>query len=123
MKTGELINKALEGFRTHGWCTKFMKDDQGRMCAVGGVMWAQTGDALWRRDSGAYRMAIHALNRHIPEDFQGKRTIRPLSAGTLDCDFYRVEARVVDYNNSRETFTEIEEWFEKTALNEGITLE
>lgn len=113
--TGNTILAALNLMRTGRWLKNSLSDSMGGYCAVGAVQ--RAGSKIgWLNESYPFP----ALAAHIPEDFDAveefKRT-RPgwgLEIGSRQ--------KCVAYNNSRESFDEIVEWFEKTAYDEGVTL-
>jgi hypothetical protein len=113
MNTGEIITRALEQLRTHGWTRGIRRNSSGQMCALGAL------DALMMKDHRAYThltedrnlsydAAVQVLARHIPSDWV--------------CPYPNPDAfvMVAAYNNSRKDFSEVEEWFEKAAADERV---
>lgn len=96
-KTGDVIMEALNYMREHGWCKNILEDDQGRVCALGALNKVMTDREIYPE--------FGALSTCLPEDFEPD-----------------IITRFVDYNNSRQDFSEIEEWFEKAAANEGYSV-
>ncbi len=109
MLTGEIVNQALTVMRERGWCRGMLEDPDGRVCAAGALSAALGYHPIsaFRYDEG-FMDAVAALERHLPEDFVPQ--------------FVDVGLPMVEYNNSRWDFSEIEEWFEKTAADEGFAI-
>lgn len=109
---GDIIVGAIKEFDTHGWCTGQVLNRQGQMCAVGGVSKAMTGEAnvftTGTLGTPKWNAVMAALASHLPQDYHPD-----------DGDV----TRVITYNNSRTSYQEVRDWFEKAALNEGVTLE
>lgn len=127
-EVGNVIMAALDAMEDgEKWCTGVFEDPAGRMCATGAVNRAL---GLSNADGGGchygdpqWEAAMRALAAHVPTDANpyvisviGDRRVvseRP--------DFLN-QPTVAQYNNSRRSFDDIREWFEKTALDEGVTL-
>lgn len=107
--TGDILMAAVDQFDQHGWCTDTLKNDDGAMCAAGALSQVLMGKMTWDCwSTPEFRAAAVALAAHIPDDFPNIRD--------------NAVARVVDYNNSRTDYSEIREWFIKSAMDEGVTL-
>lgn len=111
MTTGDILAAGLAELREHGWTQGTLLDSKGQMCARGALFKAVTGNAY-----GCYRSvddrakidkAEKALEENIPQSFTPPHG---WDAPNL-----------VAYNNTRTSFTEIEEWFEKAIANEGVS--
>lgn len=119
---GDTVLKAVEEFDEHGWTTGTNVDFKGRMCAVGAVCKALCGSpmgmGLYKTPGklDQFREVAEALAAHVPEDFKVRST------RTRTGYEWRAEQHVVEYNNSRNSYDEIREWFMKTALDEGVSL-
>lgn len=125
--TGDVLIAAVKQFDEHGWCTGSLKNKAGEMCAVGALMEVIGHPADFRQpvrevyglsflelwEDPLYQNALHALRRHIPGDFS--------SGPPWMCDDDD-GCWVVKYNNTRTSYAEIREWFEKAAMDEGVSL-
>lgn len=100
----ELLDAALGEFDKRGWCTGLLEDPQGRVCALGAMNYA-----LWGRSLSDYadkdrfqlrERAQQVLRRHIPTHL------------------YWTD--VIGYNNTRTSYNEVREWFEKARADERV---
>lgn len=122
-EVGDVIATALDILNDgHGWCRHELLDSRGKRCAIGAVN-AALGlyeiDFYPRHSDWANAMA--ALRDHVPSDWQSRAWHR-VDEGEFINDPHRDSYIVAVYNNSRSNFQEIKTWFEKTALDEGVTL-
>lgn len=110
MEAREIISKGLRVWDTKGWCRGAIDDGAGYHCAMGAINLATWNNAeyvdFYRAD---YRDAVKLLADHIVPDSAYRNRLR----GYVGCGDEEVH-QVVAYNNSRESFDEIREWFEKT---------
>jgi hypothetical protein len=102
---GDLLIDAISVMDQRGWCQDSLENDQGAVCAIGAVnmvLYGSSRSAYPASTKGYY--AFRALAAQIPDPW---------------ADVYDV----IEYNNARgRTYQEIRDWFEKAALNEGVTL-
>ena len=86
MKTKELLEKAAGVLEKRGWCRNTLEDGNGRVCAVGAILTAQTGDpnTYGREDDRPQRWTAYR---------------RILKALGLEVESERAECAVVDWNN------------------------
>jgi hypothetical protein len=121
MQTGEIVNAALDVFAERGWCKRHLVDDEGRVCAQGAVAVVMDEfhcpKGVWSfLTDPTYCAVMLALDQHIPEEFKTYRRRTGLYLDGLEA----ASGRVADYNNADGvTFTDIQEWFAKTAADEG----
>lgn len=111
---GDTILAALEGLRKNGWTTGTRHDEGGKMCAIGAFEHLHGEQGHWLADMQADSLAaLEVLAAQVSADFVPRPSLgcEPVCMGI-----------VAQYNNSRQSFAEIEEWFEKAALNEGVSL-
>lgn len=110
---GNVIMSALDAMEGgKKWCVGQFEGKDGAMCATGAVNHALglSNTRGIHQGNPRWEAAIATLAAHIP----GARLSSSLILGK-QCD-------VADYNNTRQSFDEVREWFEKTALDEGVTL-
>lgn len=113
---GNVIMSALDAMEGgKKWCVGQFEDKDGAMCATGAVNHALglSNTRGIHQGNPRWEAAMTALAAHIP----GSRLSARYSSLILSkqCD-------VADYNNTRRSFDQVREWFEKTALDEGVTL-
>jgi hypothetical protein len=113
--TGDLLVKSLELMRREGWRVGSVGSLGKPKCAWGAVAYAVGGNFY----DEAAKAAMRALSRHTPVDFMGRH--RKYLDLDNDPTSAHAIAMCIKYNNSRSSFDEIEEWFEKTAADEGVT--
>jgi hypothetical protein len=100
-ETTQIILDALDILRREGWCRGKLSDGEGRVCANGALVKAVTGtDPRIRPDGWPVDKFILARDR---------------LAEACDCPIGKRSQGVPDFNNSRMTFTEIEDWFLRAA--------
>jgi hypothetical protein len=131
---GDKIVQALDVIRTKGWCAGSRSNIDGEVCALGALDAVLYRDSAWRLDTWWYTQARLALAMQVdPEDLteddeyngvsveqlrEARRSLdeipdRPLWG-------WRAETVVAGYNNTH-TREEVEAWFEKAAMNVGVT--
>lgn len=106
--TGDILMAAIKQFDEKGWCVGELESETGAMCAAGVLSYVLMGRVSWQCwEKPEFSDATQALADHLPVDFV---------AG------HPALYRVVTYNNTRTDYSEIRDWFEKAALDEGVTL-
>lgn len=115
--TGDIIQRAIAYWDTHGWCGGQLQDLRGRVCAIGALRAGLfgrvqgTNPLLDRMEVGHLAQVIA---RYLPADFEE-------AAHGLGDPSYLAGVRIASYND-RMGYKAIREVFEKAALNEGVTL-
>lgn len=117
MAVGDLITGALDVMKNSGWCRGELKNIRGQYCAMGALntMASEHWDYADTDLCEEYEPALAALVGHIQPDEAYKKYV---SGRTVTTSI----SKVVAYNNSRAQFDEIRAWFEKAALDSGITV-
>jgi hypothetical protein len=88
------------------WCIGNFEDNRGRMCAQGAVIrqmhpeWTGENDEAWEYVYGDCGPVVGVLYDNMPE-------------GGSEYDYFDVGS----YNNSRNSFAEIREWFERAIAS------
>lgn len=108
-EVGDFLQTALDLMREKGWTRRVLVNKDGEMCARGALVRTENLLKLNDADARPLRFAAEkALVAKIPADFekdpQDMRDILP------------------QYNNSRQDFSEVEAWFEKSIAEEGTSL-
>jgi hypothetical protein len=124
---GDTLLTALGTIRSRGWCQNALESTDGKVCAVGAVNHALfSGAAFWyspndkSKGRAEHEQVLSLLASHIPDDFQFPDLDPDEFYGSIELSNW---SHVVDYNNAEgRTKQEIETWFEKAALDAGVTL-
>lgn len=130
MTIGDTIMASLNAIRTKGWCAGIRHDSHGKVCAIGAVECALYGLNTYETGEShpAFMPTMNALARYLPPVDEWEDRVDPSVRPYLrrwplqrsPSDDYN-ETLVALYNNSH-TQQEVEDWFEKAALNEGLTV-
>jgi hypothetical protein len=114
MRTGDVIQGALNYWDRHGWCRGSITNGRGA-CAVGALQQAMFGhfyivDPVERAQ---YLEMVEVVARYLPDGY----------VGDYACDASSPNAgeRIAGYNDEK-GYRAIREVFEKAMLNEGVTL-
>lgn len=135
---GDKIVQALDVIRTKGWCAGSRSNIDGEVCALGALDAVLYSHSQRRREVDWYDQAQLALALQVdPEDLTEDDEYNGVSVPELrnarqlldDPDYpfdpfnskaWNAEAVVAGYNNTH-TREEVEAWFEKAAMNVGVT--
>ncbi len=114
-ETGAVILQALNVLRQDGWCIGARTNASGNHCAIGAFD-ILFGKSLKSNDFDDFEHpAIMRLARMVPKNIAVPDYVDTPPRGypiSLDA----VAHRITTYNNSRASFTEIEDWFERAAI-------
>ncbi len=114
MKTSEILTQAA-GFVAQGHCKDILEDPEGRVCALGALNKAVTGDA-WGYANGADYRAREAMGQVILEQYADRRYV--VAVVGMPLSYYPLRDVLVPFNNaSTTTGAEVVAVMEKAAAN------